>query len=268
MNPIIYNLKNKLTWMSSQLRQINRAWEIQAWISAMKDIHSLLEETAKNKELLQIPKTSKHLSLPKKFTSIRSTKRSISRENSLKDVDNLQPVHRKVGKEVSLELDNSQAAHPLVDKDISPEKTKNAVQRLKRHVVKESSSKSLTIDPQMTEETEKPHIGVYIDDLEMAKPPNVDVEEPSFEIKEEPADIKMNRYFEKWRQALWQELDDYGWDSDFYEDKAVKELLDTISDETGLTGHKTNRELLDFLLKESQRCLNINRPRLRQLLPI
>ena len=141
MNPIIYNLKNKLPWMSSQLRQINRAWEIQTWISAMKDIHSLLEETAKNKELCQIPNTSKHLSLSEKKTLIRSTERSINRENSLKVVANLQPVHFWVAKEVSLEIDHLQAAHPLVDKDVSPDNTKNAVQRFKR-LMKESSSKS------------------------------------------------------------------------------------------------------------------------------
>ena len=93
----------------------------------------------------------------------------------------------------------------------------------------------------------------------MAKLPMVDLQEPRLEIEEEPAGIKKNRYFEKCSRALWQELDDYAWNTDFCEDTAVKELLDTISDETGLTGHKTHRELLDFLSKEAQRCLKINR---------
>jgi len=54
MYPVIYNLKNKLTWMSTRLRWINEEYEILKWIEAMQAIHTLLEKTSRNPTLLKL----------------------------------------------------------------------------------------------------------------------------------------------------------------------------------------------------------------------
>ena len=51
--------------------------------------------------------------------------------------------------------------------------------------------------------------------------------------KQRPADPGDRRHFDKWRQAVWQTLDDYGWSVDFYENTQLKMLFDRISEETG-----------------------------------
>ena len=44
MSSISYNLKRKLEWMGRRLRKINKAEDIMKWISAMREINSLLKE--------------------------------------------------------------------------------------------------------------------------------------------------------------------------------------------------------------------------------
>ena len=67
--------------------------------------------------------------------------------------------------------------------------------------------------------------------------------------KQWPADPGERRNFDQWRQALWQTLDDYGWSVDLYEDTKSKMLFDCISEETGLTGHKSDRKRRRKLIK-------------------
>ena len=57
MSPMIYYLKNKLTWMASKLRWINNDKEIISWIAAMEAVHKLLVEASLRKEMLQKQET-------------------------------------------------------------------------------------------------------------------------------------------------------------------------------------------------------------------
>ena len=56
MNPVIYNLKNKLTWMASRLRWMNDDREILGWIEAMEAVHALLQKSLKNTEVWKLTK--------------------------------------------------------------------------------------------------------------------------------------------------------------------------------------------------------------------
>ena len=53
MHPVIFHLRNKLTWMSRQLRSINKAADVVDWASAMHSIYNLLVDVSGNAELLQ-----------------------------------------------------------------------------------------------------------------------------------------------------------------------------------------------------------------------
>ena len=48
MNPVVFNLKNKLTWLSSNLRWINDDDEILRRLETMNAVNTLLEKTMKN----------------------------------------------------------------------------------------------------------------------------------------------------------------------------------------------------------------------------
>ena len=81
--------------------------------------------------------------------------------------------------------------------------------------------------------------------------------------KQRPADPGDRRNFDKWRQALSQTLDDYGWSVNyFYEDTQLKRLFDCISEETELTGHKSDRKGMKFYVNESKCCLKAHRRKL------
>jgi len=53
MHPVTFHLRNKLTWMSRQLRRINKAADVMDWASAMHSIYNLLVDVSGNAELLQ-----------------------------------------------------------------------------------------------------------------------------------------------------------------------------------------------------------------------
>ena len=57
MNPVIWFLKSKLTWMGSKLRWINKDTEIISWIKAMEAVHKLLVEAMSRKELWEMGHT-------------------------------------------------------------------------------------------------------------------------------------------------------------------------------------------------------------------
>ena len=57
MTPVIYYLKNKLTWMASKLRWINKDEEIMSWIAAMEAVHKLLVEASMRREMWTRPQT-------------------------------------------------------------------------------------------------------------------------------------------------------------------------------------------------------------------
>jgi len=53
MHPVTFHLRNKLTWMSRQLRVKNNAADVMDWASAMHSIYNLLVDVSGNKEILQ-----------------------------------------------------------------------------------------------------------------------------------------------------------------------------------------------------------------------
>ena len=50
MNPVIFNLKNKLRWMATRLRWINEEKAIKGWIGTMEEIYTLMEKASRNGE--------------------------------------------------------------------------------------------------------------------------------------------------------------------------------------------------------------------------
>jgi len=53
MQPVVYRLKNKLSWMTTKPRSINRGDEIMTWVSAMHAIHTLLVEATQSADRLE-----------------------------------------------------------------------------------------------------------------------------------------------------------------------------------------------------------------------
>ena len=51
MNHLIFNLKNKLTWMGTRLRWINEEHALKRWIATMEDIYILMEKATRDTEL-------------------------------------------------------------------------------------------------------------------------------------------------------------------------------------------------------------------------
>lgn len=53
MHPVKFHLRNKLTWMSRQLRSMNKAAEVMDWVSAMHSVHNLLVDVSGKTQLFQ-----------------------------------------------------------------------------------------------------------------------------------------------------------------------------------------------------------------------
>jgi hypothetical protein len=53
MHPVKYHLTNKLTWMARQLREMNEAADVAAWVSAMHSAYNLLVVISGNKAILR-----------------------------------------------------------------------------------------------------------------------------------------------------------------------------------------------------------------------
>ena len=108
MHPVIWNLRNKLTWMSNRLRWINGDNEIINWMRAMKMVNDMLVDALNNGDLGQlwikpgnvkvrterwvISKATEHTSLPKcsrlsvikKDVMPKTTGRAFNEENQEK----------------------------------------------------------------------------------------------------------------------------------------------------------------------------------------
>ena len=53
MHPVKYHLTNKLTWMARQLREMNDAADVAAWVSAMHSAYNLLVVISGNNAILR-----------------------------------------------------------------------------------------------------------------------------------------------------------------------------------------------------------------------
>ena len=53
MHPVKFHLINKLTWMSRQLRSMNKAADVMDWVSATDSVYNLLVDVSGKAELLQ-----------------------------------------------------------------------------------------------------------------------------------------------------------------------------------------------------------------------
>ena len=54
MHPIVWNLKNKLNWMSNHLRWINEDSEIIKWMQAMKMVNDMLVDVVNSSDIGQV----------------------------------------------------------------------------------------------------------------------------------------------------------------------------------------------------------------------
>jgi len=234
--------------MSTQLRWINEDYDILRWVEAMTAVNSLLEKTMRN------PWLTKDTQVREKETKSRVLQYNIPAETPLcikKDSEQVRLAKEQIKQQIEpqMEIDDPPTYSTIRDSTpnlVAAQEFRQDV-KVKPLVEEQNDLTNYTGDARST---------TSISSLEPRK--NTPMHRPA-----DPGDRLL--YFNKWRQALWQSLDDYGWSADFYEDTQLKWLLDRISEETGLTGHKSDRKLMEFLVKETKCCLKVNRRKIQNL---
>ena len=74
MHPVEYQLTNKITWMSRQLRLVSDAVSIKDWISAMQSVYLLLDNFTKNNRILNLSSLVEKKLPPRPMTKSELTK--------------------------------------------------------------------------------------------------------------------------------------------------------------------------------------------------
>ena len=120
MNQIIFNLKNKITWMSTKLREINEGPDILCWIEAMTAVHCLLEHAMQNPLLMNkraVSSRAKNYGLTNNNFINRATRSSVTLGKRVNSVSDQRKTRRGIVTDMMTNdsLDEPQKKIPRVD---------------------------------------------------------------------------------------------------------------------------------------------------------